>query len=86
MTAQAIVGANWGDEGKGKIIDYLAGNTDMVVRFQGGQNAGHTIINSYGKFVMHLLPSGVFYSHVVNILGPGVALDIGAFLVELKSL
>jgi len=86
MTVQAIVGANWGDEGKGKIIDYLAGSADIVVRFQGGQNAGHTIINSFGKFVMHLLPSGVFYPQVVNILGPGVALDMGAFLSELNSL
>jgi len=86
MTVQAIVGANWGDEGKGKVIDYLAGKADIVVRFQGGQNAGHTIINNFGKFVMHLLPSGVFYPQVVNILGPGVALDMGAFLSELKDL
>lgn len=86
MTVQAVVGANWGDEGKGKIIDFLAEKADMVVRFQGGQNAGHTIINSFGKFVMHLLPSGVFYPHVVNILGPGVALDIDGFLEEIKSL
>jgi adenylosuccinate synthase len=82
----AVVGANWGDEGKGKVIDYLAGQADFVVRFQGGQNAGHTIINPYGKFVMHLLPSGVFYPNIVNILGPGVALDINALLMELKSL
>ncbi|MFC1533636.1 adenylosuccinate synthase [Thermodesulfobacteriota bacterium] len=86
MPAQAVVGANWGDEGKGKIIDFLAGQADMVVRFQGGQNAGHTIINSYGKFIMHLLPSGVFYPDVVNVLGPGVALDMKAFLAELESL
>jgi adenylosuccinate synthase len=86
MSVIAVVGANWGDEGKGKIIDFLAGHADMVVRFQGGQNAGHTIINPYGKFVMHLLPSGVFYSNIMNILGPGVALDIYAFLGELASL
>jgi adenylosuccinate synthase len=86
MKVTAIVGANWGDEGKGKVIDFMAGRADFVVRFQGGQNAGHTIINPYGKFVMHLLPSGVFYTNIVNILGPGVALDIKAFLTELKSL
>ncbi len=86
MPADAVVGANWGDEGKGKIIDFMAGRADMVVRFQGGQNAGHTIINSYGKFVMHMLPSGVFHSNIVNILGPGVALDIRAFSAELNYL
>jgi adenylosuccinate synthase len=86
MSVQAVVGANWGDEGKGKIIDFLAQKADMVVRFQGGQNAGHTIINTYGKFVMHLLPSGIFYPKVINVLGPGVALDMKAFLSELKSL
>jgi adenylosuccinate synthase len=85
MTAVAIVGANWGDEGKGKITDYLAGQADFVVRFQGGNNAGHTIINDYGKFALHLLPSGVFYPHVVNVLGPGVALNIPAFLEELAG-
>lgn len=86
MSVTAVVGANWGDEGKGKIIDWLSSKTDVVVRFQGGQNAGHTIINEYGKFVMHLLPSGVFYPNVINILGPGVALDIKAFLTEFKVL
>lgn len=86
MPVDAVVGANWGDEGKGKVIDFMAGQADMVVRFQGGQNAGHTIINAFGKFVMHLLPSGVFYPHVVNILGPGVAVDIQAFLEELELL
>jgi adenylosuccinate synthase len=86
MPVEAVVGANWGDEGKGKITDFLADQADMVVRFQGGQNAGHTIINSYGKFVLHLLPSGVFHPGVTNILGPGVALDIGAFLAEIKEL
>ena len=65
---QAIVGANWGDEGKGKITDYLAENADVVVRFQGGANAGHTIINSYGRFSLHLLPSGVFNPKVTSIL------------------
>lgn len=82
MTVTAVVGANWGDEGKGKITDYLAQEADIVVRFQGGNNAGHTVINDYGKFVLHLLPSGVFYPQVVNILGPGVALNIDALLEE----
>jgi adenylosuccinate synthase len=86
MSATAIVGANWGDEGKGKITDYLAGQADIVVRFQGGNNAGHTIINDFGRFALHLLPSGVFYPNVLNILGPGVALNIPAFLGELDCL
>lgn len=83
---RAIVGANWGDEGKGKITDMLAQQSDIVVRFQGGANAGHTIINDYGKFALHLLPSGICHSHVVNIIGPGVALDIEALLREVASL
>jgi adenylosuccinate synthase len=82
MGVTAIVGANWGDEGKGKVTDYLAAESDFVVRFQGGKNAGHTIINDYGKFALHLLPSGIFYPDVINILGTGVALDIPAFLRE----
>jgi len=86
MSVTAIVGANWGDEGKGKMIDFLAGRAAMVVRFQGGNNAGHTIINDYGKFALHLLPSGVFYPNVVNVLGPGVALNIPAFLQERQQL
>ena len=83
---QAIVGANWGDEGKGKVTDLLAESSDVVVRFQGGANAGHTIINNYGKFALHLLPSGVFHQDVVNVIGPGVALNIEALLNELKGL
>ena len=83
---RAIVGANWGDEGKGKITDMLARDSDIVVRFQGGANAGHTIINEYGKFALHLLPSGVCHSHVVNVIGPGVALDIEALLREMDTL
>lgn len=79
---RTIVGANWGDEGKGKITDVLAENSDIVVRFQGGANAGHTIINDYGKFALHLLPSGVFHQQIVNIIGPGVALDIEKLLKE----
>ena len=82
---QAIVGANWGDEGKGKVTDLLAERSDVVVRFQGGANAGHTIINEYGKFALHLLPSGVFHQNVVNVIGPGVALNIDALLKELAA-
>ena len=83
---KAIVGANWGDEGKGKITDLLAEQSDVVIRFQGGANAGHTIICDYGRFALHQLPSGVFYPHVTNIIGNGVALDIGKFLSELQQL
>ena len=86
MSVTAIVGANWGDEGKGKMVDIMAAEADMVVRFQGGSNAGHTIINDYGKFALHLLPAGVFYPHIVNMLGPGVALNIHAFKKELDTL
>ena len=83
---KAIVGANWGDEGKGKITDMLAETSDVVIRFQGGANAGHTIICDYGKFALHQLPSGVFYPHTTNIIGNGVALDVPKFIAELKSL
>ncbi len=83
---KAIVGANWGDEGKGKITDMLAQQSDVVVRFQGGANAGHTIINDYGRFALHILPSGAFCSHVVNVIGNGVALDIQKLLNELSDI
>ncbi|HHV96906.1 MAG TPA: adenylosuccinate synthase [Clostridiaceae bacterium] len=83
---KAIVGANWGDEGKGKMTDLLAAESDFVIRYQGGSNAGHTIINNYGKFALHLLPSGVFYEHVTNILGPGVAVNIKTLVLELENL
>jgi len=83
---RAIVGANWGDEGKGKITDMLAQTSDIIVRFQGGSNAGHTIINNYGKFALHLLPSGVFYNHTTSIIGNGVALNIPYLVKEIKSL
>ncbi|MCB0062000.1 MAG: adenylosuccinate synthetase, partial [Caldilineaceae bacterium] len=86
MSATAIVGANWGDEGKGKMTDVLAADADFVVRFQGGNNAGHTIINQYGKFALHLLPSGVFYPAIVNVIGPGVALNLAALNEELATL
>ncbi len=82
----AVVGANWGDEGKGKVTDLLAEKSDVVIRFQGGANAGHTIINEYGKFALHLLPSGVFHPSVINVIGPGVALNIEALLAELRGL
>ena len=82
---RSIVGANWGDEGKGKITDVLAERSDVVVRYQGGANAGHTIINNYGKFALHLLPSGVFHQNIANIIGPGVALDIEKLLAEYDS-
>ena len=83
---RAIVGANWGDEGKGKITDMLAETSDIIVRFQGGSNAGHTIINNYGKFALHLLPSGVFYNHTTSIIGNGVALNIPYLVKEINSL
>ncbi len=83
---KAIVGANWGDEGKGKITDMLGQESDIIVRFQGGSNAGHTIINEYGKFALHLLPSGVFYNHTTCIIGNGVALNIPYLFKEVKSL
>ncbi len=82
---RAIVGANWGDEGKGKITDMLAEKADIIVRFQGGSNAGHTIINNYGKFALHLLPSGIFYEHTTSIIGNGVALNIPYFIKELEA-
>lgn len=83
---RAVVGANWGDEGKGKITDMLAKESDIIIRFQGGSNAGHTIINNYGKFALHLLPSGVFYQHTTSIIGNGVALNIPYLLQEIKEL
>lgn len=83
---RAIVGANWGDEGKGKVTDMLAKESDIIIRFQGGSNAGHTIINEYGRFALHLLPSGVFYHHTTSIIGNGVALNIPYFVNELNSL
>lgn len=82
----AVVGANWGDEGKGKTTDYFAQDADFVVRYQGGSNAGHTIINEHGKFVLHLLPSGVFSPKAVNVLGPGVAVNMSILQKEIKKL
>ena len=83
---KAIVGANWGDEGKGKITDMLAQDSDIIVRFQGGANAGHTIINNYGKFALHTLPSGVFYDHTTSIIGNGVALNIPVLFNEIQDI
>ena len=83
---QAIVGANWGDEGKGKITDLLASESDIVIRFQGGANAGHTIINEHGRFALHLMPSGVCHENIVNIIGNGVALDIRKFINEYNDI
>ena len=83
---KAVVGANWGDEGKGKITDMLAQELDIIVRFQGGANAGHTIVNNYGKFALHTLPSGVFYDHTTSVIGNGVALNIPVLFKEIQSI
>ena len=83
---EAVVGANWGDEGKGKITDMLAEKADIIVRFQGGANAGHTIVNNYGKFALHTLPSGIFYQHTTSVIGNGVALNIPVLCKEIKSI
>ena len=82
----AIVGGNWGDEGKGKLTDVFAGEADYVIRFQGGANAGHTIINEYGKFVLHILPSGVFQKNTINVIGSGAAFNCEAFKRELEQI
>ena len=82
----AVVGANWGDEGKGKITDMLGKESDIIVRFQGGSNAGHTIVNDYGKFALHILPSGVFYNHTTSIIGNGVALNIPDLFKEIQGI
>ena len=82
----AIVGINWGDEGKGRMVDLLTGDYDVVVRYQGGGNAGHTVVNELGKFALHLLPSGIFRPEVVNVLGPGVALDPENLWLEMEDL
>ena len=86
MANCAIVGINWGDEGKGRMVDYLTGQYDVVVRYQGGGNAGHTVINDMGKFALHLLPSGVFRPGVMNILGNGVALDCENLVTEMETI
>ena len=86
MANCAIVGINWGDEGKGRMVDYLTNHYDIVVRYQGGGNAGHTVVNDKGTFALHLLPSGIFREGVVNILGNGVALDCENLLDEMNKL
>ena len=86
MSTTAVVGANWGDEGKGRLVDLFAVTSDVVVRYQGGNNAGHTINNQYGRFALHLLPSGAFHPHVTNVIGPGVALNIQALIGEIDGL
>ena len=86
IMVKAIVGANWGDEGKGKITDMLSQEADIIVRLQGGSNAGHTIKNNYGKFALHMLPSGVFYNHTTSILGNGVALNIPYMFREINDI
>lgn len=83
---RAVVGANWGDEGKGKITDMLGKESDIIVRFQGGANAGHTIVNNYGKFALHTLPSGVFYDHTTSVIGNGVALNIPVLFEEIRGI
>ncbi|MCI5480953.1 MAG: adenylosuccinate synthase [Lachnospiraceae bacterium] len=83
---KAVVGANWGDEGKGKITDMLAETADIIVRYQGGANAGHTIVNDYGKFALHTLPSGVFYNHTTSVIGNGVALNVPVLFKEIQSI
>ena len=83
---RAIVGANWGDEGKGKITDMCADQSDIVVRFQGGANAGHTIINEHGRFALHQLPSGVFHEHITNVIANGVALNVDSLMKEMKTI
>jgi adenylosuccinate synthase len=86
MSLRIVVGVNWGDEGKGRMVDYLARNADFVVRFQGGNNAGHTIENELGNFKLHLIPSGIFYKNVVNILGPGTVVNLEAVVHEMGDL
>lgn len=83
---KAVVGANWGDEGKGKITDMLAKEANIIVRFQGGANAGHTIVNDYGKFALHTLPSGVFYNHTTSVIGNGVALNVPVLFEEIQGI
>ena len=82
----AVTGINWGDEGKGKITDMLGEESDIIVRFQGGSNAGHTIVNDYGKFALHILPSGVFYNHTTSVIGNGVALNIPDLFKEIQGI
>lgn len=86
MSVTVVCGTNWGDEGKGRMVDYLAQTADIVVRFQGGNNAGHTIVNNFGTFKLHLVPSGICYPHIKNVLGPGMVIDLEALVEEIKLL
>src|SRR5512147_695896 len=86
MSVTAVVGAQWGDEGKGRIVDYLAQDAGMVIRFQGGDNAGHTVVNPLGTFKLHLVPSGIFDPSTVNVIGPGVVVNPEVLLAEIKEL
>jgi adenylosuccinate synthase len=86
MSVEVVCGVNWGDEGKGRMVDYLAERADYVVRYQGGNNAGHTVVNSFGNFALHLVPSGVFYDHVTNVLGPGTSVDLEGLVKEIDDL
>ena len=86
MSNCAVVGINWGDEGKGRMVDLIAQDFDVVVRYQGGNNAGHTVVNQYGKFALHLIPSGIFYPNVVNVLGNGVVIDPESLWGEIEGL
>src|SRR5690349_16498933 len=86
MPLTVVVGVNWGDEGKGRIVDYLAQDTDFVIRYQGGNNAGHTVVNDLGTFKLHLIPSGIFNPAVTNILGPGMVVDLAALDDEITQL
>ena len=82
----SIVGTNWGDEGKGRMVDLLSKNYDIVVRYQGGNNAGHTVINEKGKFIMNLMPSGILRDETVNVLGPGIVIDLEHLFGEAMKL
>ena len=86
MPVMVVVGAQWGDEGKGRIVDYLAARAGLVVRFQGGDNAGHTVVNEHGRFVLHLIPCGIFYPHVRNILAAGTVVNLETIALELDDL
>ena len=86
MSNCAVVGINWGDEGKGRMVDLIAKDYDIVIRYQGGNNAGHTIVNEYGKFALHLIPSGIFSEGVVNVLGNGVVIDLEDLCREIDNL
>ena len=86
MSAIAVVGAQWGDEGKGRVVDYLAHDADLVIRYQGGNNAGHTVMNPQGHFKLHLIPSGIFYPATRNLLGNGVVINPPALVAELEAL